>query len=135
MTLVVNSYQTIFPAIAYNHDDRVLSFPSTVAVANYTVKAYWVSSGRRPELSAIPPDTPTELIDIMKRCWDGEPTKRPRFQGKIENPIRKCFKTVIKNHHYALLYHDRNRIMNPLFTPQLFRRKYLEYTRADMKKI
>ena len=60
----------------------LLPFPSTVA--DCTLIAHWVTSGHRPDLSAIPPDTPAELIDIMKRCWDAEPTKRPRFQGKIE---------------------------------------------------
>ena len=79
MRRLINS---IFPAIAYNHDDHLLPFPSTVA--NCALIAAWVMRGLRPDLSAIPPDTPAELIDIMKRCWDGEPTKRPTFQGEFK---------------------------------------------------
>ena len=83
MIVVNEANNKRFLTIAYtsSHDDNLLSFSSTVA--NQAMIAHWVTSGHRPDLSAIPPDTPAELIDIMKRCWDEEPTKRPRFQGNI----------------------------------------------------
>ena len=27
---------------------------------------------------------PDDLLDIMKRCWDGVPEKRPTFQGIVK---------------------------------------------------
>ena len=57
-----------------------INYKSTVA--DPTLISVWVKGGHRPNLSALLPDTPSELVDIMKRCWNGTPTERPRFQGK-----------------------------------------------------
>ncbi|XP_072048612.1 receptor-interacting serine/threonine-protein kinase 2-like [Amphiura filiformis] len=42
--------------------------------------AVWVLGGNRPNLEAIPPDAPAELIDIIRKCWVGEPKQRPIFK-------------------------------------------------------
>eukprot|EP00347_Sterkiella_histriomuscorum_P008978 403342997 len=38
-----------------------------------------VNFQERPSLTKIPSDCPKELITIMTRCWDQQPTKRPDF--------------------------------------------------------
>ncbi|XP_072048608.1 uncharacterized protein [Amphiura filiformis] len=48
-----------------------------------------VENGERPDLDAIPSDAiPSDvrqgIINLMKKCWDGERNNRPQFQGKIE---------------------------------------------------
>lgn len=39
-----------------------------------------VRRGDRPAEDLIPGDTPTEIIQLMKRCWDREPQQRPTFE-------------------------------------------------------
>nr|XP_020492358.1 receptor-interacting serine/threonine-protein kinase 1 [Labrus bergylta] len=39
-----------------------------------------VRKGDRPAEDVIPDDTPAELIELMKRCWDHNPTQRPTFK-------------------------------------------------------
>ncbi|TKS79767.1 Receptor-interacting serine/threonine-protein kinase 1 [Collichthys lucidus] len=39
-----------------------------------------VRKGDRPAESLIPVDTPAEIIQMMKRCWDHCPQKRPTFK-------------------------------------------------------
>ncbi|XP_067462094.1 receptor-interacting serine/threonine-protein kinase 1 isoform X3 [Thunnus thynnus] len=39
-----------------------------------------VRNGERPAENLIPENTPTEITDLMKRCWDGSPQKRPTFK-------------------------------------------------------
>ncbi|KAJ8272636.1 hypothetical protein GJAV_G00091610 [Gymnothorax javanicus] len=38
-----------------------------------------VRHGDRPDESAIPPETPQEMVELMKKCWDHDPNKRPNF--------------------------------------------------------
>ncbi|XP_061588358.1 receptor-interacting serine/threonine-protein kinase 1 [Cololabis saira] len=39
-----------------------------------------VRNGDRPEEDLIPEDTPMEIIQLMKRCWDQNPERRPSFK-------------------------------------------------------
>ncbi|KAM7400545.1 hypothetical protein PAMA_004972 [Pampus argenteus] len=39
-----------------------------------------VRSGERPAENLIPDDTPVEIIDLMKSCWDANPQNRPTFK-------------------------------------------------------
>lgn len=40
-----------------------------------------VRNGDRPEEDLIPEDTPKEILELMKRCWDHYPQQRPTFKG------------------------------------------------------
>ena len=42
-----------------------------------------ILQGERPDKGFILPGAPLAIVDIMTRCWDGERTKRPIFQGNI----------------------------------------------------
>jgi molecular chaperone DnaK (HSP70) len=44
---------------------------------NQYVVTSLILNGRRP---AFPPDTPEQLADLAKRCWDADPTTRPGFR-------------------------------------------------------
>lgn len=39
-----------------------------------------VRNGDRPAEDLIPEDTPSEIIQLMKRCWDRNPEERPTFK-------------------------------------------------------
>ncbi|XP_072049169.1 uncharacterized protein [Amphiura filiformis] len=52
--------------------------------ANAHVVRGWVTDGRRPSLQDIKPDTPREVIDMMQKCWDGNPSKRPNSRGILK---------------------------------------------------
>lgn len=39
-----------------------------------------VRNGDRPAENRIPEDTPAEIIQLMKRCWDHSPLQRPTFK-------------------------------------------------------
>jgi serine/threonine protein kinase len=45
------------------------------------VKAY-VLNGGRPDLDAVPPDTPQAIYDLMEECWAADHRRRPSF-GQI----------------------------------------------------
>jgi len=38
-----------------------------------------ILKGQRPDLEAVPPDTPRELEALMVKCWDAVPSDRPDF--------------------------------------------------------
>ncbi|KAI8504359.1 Receptor-interacting serine/threonine-protein kinase 1 [Branchiostoma belcheri] len=48
---------------------------------NSTTLAFGIVSGKRPDLQLIPPGSPSELVELMKKCWDQEPDRRPDFTG------------------------------------------------------
>ncbi|KAG7330552.1 hypothetical protein KOW79_006774 [Hemibagrus wyckioides] len=44
-----------------------------------------VRKGDRPDESLIPSGSPKEIISLMKKCWDHDPQKRPRFKESYES--------------------------------------------------
>ena len=42
----------------------------------------WVTHDKRPDMANIPSDTASDITVMMMECWDGNPQKRPPFQGK-----------------------------------------------------
>ncbi|XP_060769961.1 receptor-interacting serine/threonine-protein kinase 1 isoform X2 [Neoarius graeffei] len=44
-----------------------------------------VRKGDRPDEALIPHDTPKEFLTLMKRCWNHDPQKRPRFQESYDS--------------------------------------------------
>lgn len=43
-----------------------------------------VATGMRPSLQSLSDEWPGEaqqMVDLMKRCWDQDPKKRPCFSG------------------------------------------------------
>jgi len=38
------------------------------------------SNGARPDMEAVPPNTPQELVDLMQQCWQHKPNDRPTFE-------------------------------------------------------
>ncbi|XP_007536133.1 ankyrin repeat and protein kinase domain-containing protein 1 isoform X2 [Erinaceus europaeus] len=46
-----------------------------------------VAAGARPPLQPVPPEWPVEaqqMVDLMRRCWDQDPEKRPCFPDIME---------------------------------------------------
>jgi len=43
-----------------------------------------VGAGKRLNLTNIPADTPSDVIDLIKLCWSHEPSQRPSFAQIIE---------------------------------------------------
>lgn len=43
-----------------------------------------VCQGERPDEALIPPDTPQDLIELMKTCWKEDPRHRPTFKDSFE---------------------------------------------------
>lgn len=50
--------------------------------------------GERPDMSAVPPDVPEEMKDIMVASWNQDPTKRPDFTSIVQN-LRPLIRTVV----------------------------------------
>ncbi|XP_027032854.1 receptor-interacting serine/threonine-protein kinase 1 isoform X1 [Tachysurus fulvidraco] len=44
-----------------------------------------VRKGDRPDESLIPCSSPKEIIGLMKKCWEHDPQKRPRFKESFDS--------------------------------------------------
>ncbi|KAK0145295.1 Receptor-interacting serine/threonine-protein kinase 1 [Merluccius polli] len=42
-----------------------------------------VRKGDRPEVELITEDTPKEMVELMKSCWQQDPLQRPTFEGML----------------------------------------------------
>lgn len=45
--------------------------------------AITVASGGRPDMEAVPPDCPAQLVYLMVRCWAQDPLDRPEFPKAV----------------------------------------------------
>ena len=43
----------------------------------------FAAQGGRPDLEAVAPDAPAELVEMMIECWAHEPQKRPGFREVV----------------------------------------------------
>lgn len=43
-----------------------------------------VCKGERPDVALIPQDTPQDVIELMKTCWNEDPHHRPTFKDSFE---------------------------------------------------
>ncbi|XP_072043550.1 uncharacterized protein [Amphiura filiformis] len=73
-----------------------------------------VLSGKRPNEAAIPKDVPQEILDIMKKCWDGNRDNRPHFH-KIKKMISDVFEK-----QYEQFINVADVEINKLITPGMF---------------
>ncbi|XP_072029110.1 uncharacterized protein [Amphiura filiformis] len=71
------------------------AWPQQQQFANDALIALWVIQGHRPDLEAIPSEVPSELVDIIKKCWVGEPKQRPSFKD-ILNSVTELFEAEYK---------------------------------------
>ena len=68
----------------------VIFFPSSLFLSTLSdhgtaLKQYNAFAGHRPSLEAVERlQTPglEELVDLMKKCWDQDPQKRPHFSSE-----------------------------------------------------
>nr|XP_057922221.1 receptor-interacting serine/threonine-protein kinase 1 [Doryrhamphus excisus]XP_057922223.1 receptor-interacting serine/threonine-protein kinase 1 [Doryrhamphus excisus]XP_057922224.1 receptor-interacting serine/threonine-protein kinase 1 [Doryrhamphus excisus] len=65
-----------------------------------------VRNGDRPALDLIPANTPTEIIQLMKRCWIHNPLQRPTFQEGYDF-FHVFFMTKLQPHVEKDLIHLR----------------------------
>mmetsp|Transcript_105320 Transcript_105320/g.187208 ORF Transcript_105320/g.187208 Transcript_105320/m.187208 type:complete len:288 (-) Transcript_105320:154-1017(-) len=52
-----------------------------------------VMNGLRPDMAAVPPETPAPLVKMMEDCWEQDPNLRPSFEVVVpllEDLKRKC---------------------------------------------
>ncbi|XP_072050275.1 probable serine/threonine-protein kinase DDB_G0282963 [Amphiura filiformis] len=54
-------------------------------IANDALIGLWVLQGHRPDLKVIHPEAPSELVDIIKKCWVAEPKQRPSFKDVVKS--------------------------------------------------
>jgi len=50
-----------------------------------------IKTGKRP---GVPPSCPPEIADMMKKCWNNEPSKRPSFED-----VHMFFRKYYKEHY------------------------------------
>ena len=66
-------------------------FPVFYVGVDKGVLAFRIQQGDRPDLHKIDVQKAAgleDLVDLMKRCWDPEPKKRPSFGGKSTFVVR-----------------------------------------------
>ncbi|XP_028297130.1 receptor-interacting serine/threonine-protein kinase 1 isoform X2 [Gouania willdenowi] len=56
-----------------------------------------VRNGDRPAVDLIPNDTPAEIIDLMKGCWDHDPQRRPTYE-ECYNSFLPFYKHRLESH-------------------------------------
>lgn len=66
------------PAFGLSLHRPVLHFPDAISQDQI---CQCVRKGDRPDETLIPGDSPKEIITLMKKCWEHDPQKRPRFKG------------------------------------------------------
>ena len=57
----------------------------------------WVLNNQRPDSNLIPPDVPTKLIILMKRCWSQSKSDRPMFlniKKELEDQVNTIYETA-----------------------------------------
>ncbi|XP_072036012.1 probable serine/threonine-protein kinase pats1 isoform X2 [Amphiura filiformis] len=89
-------------------------WPQLHTFANDALLSVWLSKGHRPNLDAIPDTMPEDLINIMRKCWDGEPTKRPSFQV-LKMQLSKM---------YATKYEDNENKADKLIMDEISKQKH-----------
>ena len=52
-----------------------------------------VQQNSRPDEKCIPQDSPVQLVELMKRCWDTNPNMRPNF-STIVRLLKQVEKTI-----------------------------------------
>ncbi|XP_072282257.1 ankyrin repeat and protein kinase domain-containing protein 1 [Pyxicephalus adspersus] len=74
-----------------------------------------VAAGQRPQIEDISEDGPVEcqqMIDLMQRCWNQNPNKRPSFPDIIvESHMLLCLvQSPLPEHVYALSNAEKDRV-------------------------
>ncbi|XP_072029640.1 uncharacterized protein [Amphiura filiformis] len=81
-----------FAITTYELTSGTDAWPQQQKFANDALIGLWVLKGHRPKLEVIPPEAPSELIDIITRCWVEEPKQRPCFK-EILDSITELFES------------------------------------------
>ncbi|XP_029380876.1 receptor-interacting serine/threonine-protein kinase 1 [Echeneis naucrates] len=71
-----------------------------------------VRNGDRPAMDLIPPDTPAEIIHLMKKSWSHDPLQRPTFQESY-NLFHPFYMEKLKPHIENDLVHLRKLYEGP----------------------
>ncbi|XP_016118460.1 receptor-interacting serine/threonine-protein kinase 1-like, partial [Sinocyclocheilus grahami] len=50
-----------------------------------------VCQGERPDEALIPRDTPRDIVELMKTCWNEDPRDRPTFKGEAGSKCKSRF--------------------------------------------
>ena len=58
-----------------------------------------VAEGRRPDLSKVPPDTPSYLRETMVSCWAESPQDRPSFADISERLAAEALQLKTSSEH------------------------------------
>ncbi|RIA87454.1 kinase-like domain-containing protein [Glomus cerebriforme] len=95
------------------------------------VLTYSIIDGIRPEITE---DTPECIVNLMKRCWDSDPNKRPSM-NEIHKTLSEIHKTLsdVKNKEFNKAEQKRLELirlkrLGPEFTEKLIPKQFI---RAD----